>query len=256
HSDTLELALATHVSLKGSEDRQHAIEGASRCGRGIDALLDDFEVGPCLLDLVSNIGEVPHGASQPVQPRDNERVAFTQDGEDLLQLGAAVALRAARLLLENGPHPSALQRLALQGEVLVRGRDPCVTKQLSGPLRCRLGLLLPRLHGHPPHPPECPISIWSRPYVSFVPKSTLIGRISTSDANDRSGYTQTTLRSRPRERGWRALELAHLAFGLIEPERHVHFSVHRRRNNDVLLSLLALARASVEFAEAEVAVGD
>ena len=48
------------------------------------------------------LGEVPHRAPQPVQPRDDEAVAFTQNGEDFLQLCAAIALRAARLLLEDG----------------------------------------------------------------------------------------------------------------------------------------------------------
>jgi hypothetical protein len=84
-----------------------------------------------LLDLVSDVGEVAHGAPQPIQARDDERVTFTQDGEDLLQLGAAVALRAARLLLKNDAHTSELQRLTLQSEVLVCGRYPCVPKQLS-----------------------------------------------------------------------------------------------------------------------------
>lgn len=41
-------------------------------------------------------------------------------GADLLELGAAIALRAARLLLEDGVHAGALQRLALQSEVLIR----------------------------------------------------------------------------------------------------------------------------------------
>src|SRR5213593_4393937 len=43
---------------------------------------------------------------------------------------------------------------------------------------------------------------------------------------------------------------------MLQPEPHVHLAVHRRRSGDVLLRLLALARAPVELAEAEVAVGD
>ena len=43
---------------------------------------------------------------------------------------------------------------------------------------------------------------------------------------------------------------------LLQPEPHVHLAVHRRRGGEVLLRLLALARAPVELAEAEVAVGD
>jgi hypothetical protein len=38
--------------------------------------------------------------------------------------------------------------------------------------------------------------------------------------------------------------------------RHTHLAVHRRRVDEMLLSLLPLVRAAVELAEAEVAVGD
>ena len=44
--------------------------------------------------------------------------------------------------------------------------------------------------------------------------------------------------------------------GLIQPESHVHFAVHRDRGRKVFAGLLMLACASVELAEAEVAVGD
>jgi hypothetical protein len=54
---------------------------------------------------------------------DYERIAFAKNRECLLQFGATVALNAARLLLEDGIHPGALQHLALQSEVLVHGRD-------------------------------------------------------------------------------------------------------------------------------------
>ena len=47
-----------------------------------------------------------------------------------------------------------------------------------------------------------------------------------------------------------------LRLGLLQPEAHAHVAVHRRRGGEVLAGLLALARAPVELAEAEVAVGD
>jgi hypothetical protein len=47
-----------------------------------------------------------------------------------------------------------------------------------------------------------------------------------------------------------------LRLRLLQPEGHAHLAVHRRRGGEVLLRLLALARAPVELAEAEVAVGD
>src|SRR6202022_5102035 len=51
-------------------------------------------------------------------------------------------------------------------------------------------------------------------------------------------------------------KLARLRLRLLQPEAHVHLAVHRRRGDEVLLSLLPPARAPVELAEAEVAVGD
>jgi hypothetical protein len=42
------------------------------------------------------------------------------------------------------------------------------------------------------------------------------------------------------------------AVRLLQPVRHLHLAVHRRRGGEVLLCLLALARAPGEFAEAEV----
>src|SRR5262245_56076368 len=47
-----------------------------------------------------------------------------------------------------------------------------------------------------------------------------------------------------------------LRVGPLQPELHVHLSVHRRCRGEVLLSLLKLAHSAVEPPEAEVAVGD
>src|SRR5262249_40050818 len=43
---------------------------------------------------------------------------------------------------------------------------------------------------------------------------------------------------------------------LLQPVRHPHLAVYRRGGGEMLLRLFALARAPVELAEAEVAVGD
>src|SRR5215471_21837700 len=47
-----------------------------------------------------------------------------------------------------------------------------------------------------------------------------------------------------------------LRLRVLQIEPHLHLSVHRRRGSQVLLGLVALAGVPVEFAEAEVAVGD
>src|SRR5262245_30202708 len=51
-------------------------------------------------------------------------------------------------------------------------------------------------------------------------------------------------------------QLLYLSLRLLQPVRHPHLAVHRRRGGQVLLRLRALARATVELAKAEVAVGD
>ncbi len=53
-----------------------------------------------------------------------------------------------------------------------------------------------------------------------------------------------------------AVMAALIGFGLLQIELHVHLAVHRGGGGEVLTGLLALARAPVELAEAEVAVGD
>ena len=47
-----------------------------------------------------------------------------------------------------------------------------------------------------------------------------------------------------------------LCLGLLQPVRHAHLAVHRRRGGEVLARLLGLARLRVQRAEAELAVGD
>src|ERR1700730_4153098 len=48
----------------------------------------------------------------------------------------------------------------------------------------------------------------------------------------------------------------HLRLRLLQPVRHPHLAVQRRRGREMLSGLLALARAPIESAEAEVGVGD
>src|SRR5262249_2335644 len=48
----------------------------------------------------------------------------------------------------------------------------------------------------------------------------------------------------------------YLCLRLLQPVRHPHLAVHRRRGGEMLLRVLTLARAPGELAEAEVAVGD
>src|SRR5262249_36782497 len=51
-------------------------------------------------------------------------------------------------------------------------------------------------------------------------------------------------------------EVLYLRLRLLQPVRHPHLAIHRRRGGEVLTRLIALAGAPGELAEAEVAVGD
>ena len=48
-------------------------------------------------------------------------------------------------------------------------------------------------------------------------------------------------------------QFAHRRFRLLQPELHVDFAVHRHRGDNMPMRLVALAAASVESPEAEVA---
>src|SRR5262245_62452897 len=70
------------------------------------------------------------------------------------------------------------------------------------------------------------------------------------------GPPQEALYPPPRWRARRESQRLQLRLRLLQVEAHVHLAIHRRRGGEVLLRLLALARAAVELAEPEVAVGD
>jgi hypothetical protein len=56
---------------------------------------------------------------------------------------------------------------------------------------------------------------------------------------------------------WSSLsEFLQLSLGFLQPVRHPHLAVYRRRRGEVLLRLLALVGAAGERAEAKVTVGN
>src|SRR4030095_7463769 len=64
--------------------------------------------------------------------------------------------------------------------------------------------------------------------------------------------SRTTTAS-PRRSSW---QLLHLCLRLLQPVRHAHLAVHRRRGGEGLLRFLLFACASVELAEGAVATGE
>ena len=132
--NALGLAIPPDIGLELGEHGQHAEEGpASRC-RCIDALLDHPEMGPGAIDLVRDVGEVPQGPAEPIQPRDDQRVALGQHLQCKVQLLAAGTFGTRTLLLENDPTPVPLQGFLLDGKVLVLGTDAGVPD-----LACHVG---------------------------------------------------------------------------------------------------------------------
>jgi hypothetical protein len=61
---------------------------------------------------------------------------------------------------------------------------------------------------------------------------------------------------RTSEFGLDTADIRRFSLRFLQPVRHAHLAVHRRRGGEVLLGLLSLVRAPVELAEAEMAVGD
>src|SRR5438445_10693453 len=76
---------------------------------------------------------------------------------------------------------------------------------------------------------------------------------SSMSPSDREASHPPMIFSLLRQRSGKSLSLD---LCLVQPVRHAHLAVHRRRGGEVLLRLLALARPPGELAEAEVAVGD
>jgi len=135
------------------------------------------------------IRQVSEGTAEAVEAGDHQRIALAQDREHLLQLGAAIAFRAARLLLEHDTDASTSQGFTLHLEVLVGGRHSGVADQLARPWRRIRRLVLPRLRCHCLRPQKCPNRIWLKRYVPSAAKSTLIGRLLASHPHVLSGFT-------------------------------------------------------------------
>ena len=82
-----------------------------------------------------DILEVLDAARQAIDPRHDQRVAPPQEIEQRLQLGAAGAAGAARLLGSDHVATGGAQRLLLQGEILIAAGHAGISVECHGRVR-------------------------------------------------------------------------------------------------------------------------
>jgi hypothetical protein len=90
---------------------------------GIDGLVENDEVDLLGGDLRRDLREVEDGAGETIEPRDDELVAFADEGQGLGQRFALVAATAAPLLLEDPVAAVAVQFVELDVQALPNCRD-------------------------------------------------------------------------------------------------------------------------------------
>ena len=99
--DALGLPLAAQVRLELGEDAQHVEEGLAGRRARVDWLLGRLQRDALLLQLMHDVLEITHGASQPVDAGDDDGVALVTDLEQEVELLAPIPLRAGDLLRED-----------------------------------------------------------------------------------------------------------------------------------------------------------
>ena len=98
-----------------------------RVGRVVHGAAE-VELDAALGEVIDNVPGVRQRSSEPVELRDNERVACAAGGERLAQ-ARAVAVSAGQAVVDVHAlrrYAERLQALALGGEVLRVGGDACV----------------------------------------------------------------------------------------------------------------------------------
>jgi hypothetical protein len=88
--------------------------------------------------LVHDVLQVLHRAGEPVDARHDQGVAGLPEVEQDLQLGSAVAPRAARLLGAEHLAPRCFEGGTLDAEVLIEGADAGITIEGHGTEALRL----------------------------------------------------------------------------------------------------------------------
>ena len=81
-NDSFGLALAAQVGLELGEDAEHVEERLAGSGRGVHGLFGSGKMGALVLECRDDDLKIVHGARQPVDVRDHQRLARMDEIED------------------------------------------------------------------------------------------------------------------------------------------------------------------------------
>ncbi len=102
---------------------------------GVQVLLKALEADTLLLKRVNRLDQMLEAPSQAVELPDDERIAFSQGRQRLLQT-FPLPLRSASAILEDLFAPGLLQGILLQIQALIQGRHPRIANERSSLLSC------------------------------------------------------------------------------------------------------------------------
>ena len=110
--------LFDQVALELADGGEHVEQQTAGRVAGIYGLVEDDEFDLLGGDLRRDLREVEDGAGEAVEPRDDQLVAFADEGQGLGQRLALVAAPAAPLLLEDPVAAVAVQLVELDIQAL------------------------------------------------------------------------------------------------------------------------------------------
>jgi hypothetical protein len=99
------------------EDVEHQLAAA---GGGVDLLLQALEVDALTLEVPDRLDEVLKGSAKPIQPPDDQRVAFAQLPQSVTQTWP-VRLRTGGLVSEDLLAAGRREGVLLERQGLVKG---------------------------------------------------------------------------------------------------------------------------------------
>ncbi len=98
-------------------------------GAGVDPFGERAEADLPLLKVGDDLDQVAQTAPEPVEPPDHDGVTLAEMVEHPGKLGSCVE-RSTRLLLEDASTTSFLQRVKLEGKILIGTTHPGVSDQI------------------------------------------------------------------------------------------------------------------------------
>ena len=123
-----ERALADHAALELGQGREQVEHQPAARGGGVDRLGQRAQADALLAHGLDGLDQLLERARQAIQLPDHQRVALAHVAECRLELGP-LTLRAGGLLLVDLGAPGRGERIQLQGEILLLGRDPGVADE-------------------------------------------------------------------------------------------------------------------------------